>query len=181
MTGLSLTKIRGEFTAWRADARSNPYFLRGVVGALCVMLADQASKAWIVEVVQLRAKRHIDISAIFDLTWVQNYGASFGMLAGGIASRIFLSIVSLAISVVLIAWLARIDRAIAATGIAFIIGGALGNLFDRVAYGYVIDFLDFSGMWFPWVFNVADASINIGIACLILDAFLTRNDEPSAA
>lgn len=172
---MSVATLFDNFKEWRLAAKANPLFMPGVIGAILVALADQGSKAWIVHSVKLREIRHIDLSPIFDLTWVQNYGASFGMLAGGLASRIFLSILSFSIACFLIGWLGRVDRKIAATGIAFIVGGALGNLYDRVAYGYVIDFLDFSGLWFPWVFNVADMAINVGIACLILDAFLTRD------
>lgn len=172
----SVATMKSEYDLWVTDAKANPLFLPGLIGAICVALADQASKVWIVEIVQLREKRHIDLSSIFDLTWVQNFGASFGMLAGGLGSRILLSVLSLLIAGVLVAWLGRVERKIPATGIAFIVGGAVGNLFDRVAYGYVIDFLDFSGMWFPWVFNVADMAINVGIACLLLDAFLTKDD-----
>ena len=59
------------------------------------------------------------------------------------------------------------------------IGGAVGNLYDRVAYGYVVDFLDFSGMYFPWVFNVADMGINLGVGLLLLDAWVNRDRSPS--
>ena len=79
------------------------------------------------------------------------------------------------IAAVMIAWLARLRRKFAAAGASLIIGGAVGNLYDRVSYGYVVDFLDFSGLMFPWVFNVADAAINVGFACLILDALLHKD------
>ncbi len=65
-------------------------------------------------------------------------------------------------------------------GAAFIIGGALGNMIDRVRLGYVVDFFDFSGLYFPWVFNVADICIDIGIGFLLLDAFLTRDKAPKS-
>jgi signal peptidase II len=77
----------------------------------------------------------------------------------------------------LVAWLARLNRPVAACGAALIIGGALGNLYDRIAYGHVVDFLDFSGLGFPWVFNIADTAINLGVACLLLDA--VRQPRPS--
>ena len=76
-------------------------------------------------------------------------------------------------------WLGRLNRPVAVAGVSFIIGGALGNLYDRVSYGYVVDFFDFSGLGFPWVFNVADAAINIGVACLLLDAWQTRERKPA--
>lgn len=160
---------------WIAAAKSNPLFARGLIGAAAVAILDQASKFWIVNIVELPVHRRIEISAIFDLTYVQNRGASFGMLAGGTASRIVLSVISIAIAGVMVAWLGRLKRGFAAAGAALIIGGAIGNLHDRIRYGYVVDFLDFSGLMFPWVFNVADAAINVGFACLILDAVLHKD------
>ncbi len=179
--------FQDQATEWLAAARANRFFAPTLIGAAVVAAVDQASKHWIVHGVKLQEKwvpcakapaqmcRQIPVSPIFDLTFVQNYGASFGLGAGGMPSRIILSLLSLTIATGLIIWLARIDRKIAATGIAFIIGGAIGNVYDRIAYGYVVDFLDFTGLWFPWVFNVADVSINVGVACLFVDAFLTRD------
>ena len=136
-----------------------------------MILLDQATKVWVVEILQLPALRQISLLPFFDLTYVENRGASFGMLAGGMGSRIILSIVAIGISLFLVQWLASIRRPLTAAGVAFVIGGAIGNLIDRVLYGYVIDFLDFSGLWFPWVFNVADSCINVGVACILVDAF----------
>lgn len=166
--------------AWWAEARTNKFFRIGLVGAAGVALIDQATKYWILHIVRLPELRKIEISGIFDLTFVRNFGASFGMLAGGMASRVFLSLIAAGVSVGLAIWLGRLNRPVAVAGVSFIMGGALGNLYDRVAYGYVVDFLDFSGLSFPWVFNVADASINVGVACLLLDAWQTRERKPKA-
>jgi len=168
---------RAQIAAWFAEARANPFFLRGIGVAVLVALFDQATKFWIVNIVELPVHRRIEISAIFDLTYVQNRGASFGMLAGGLGSRLLLSSISIAIASVMIVWLGRLKRGFAAMGAALIIGGALGNLHDRIRYGYVVDFLDFSGLMFPWVFNVADAAINIGFACLIVDALIHKDGK----
>jgi len=165
---------------WWGDAKSNRLFRLGFIGAIFVVFIDQLSKYWIVQVARLPALGKIEISGIFDFSYVENYGASFGMLAGGMTSRIFLSLISAGVAVGLIVWLGRLRRPVAAIGVCFIIGGALGNLYDRVMYGYVVDFLDFSGLMFPWVFNVADMAINIGVAFLILDAWQTR-DQPTEA
>ena len=174
--------VIANFKGWLKTARANPLFLRGLAGALTVALLDQASKAWIVEIVRLqdRWKQHIELTPIFDLTYVQNYGASFGMLAGGGFSRVLLTVIALGISGWLAVWLGRLERRWAAFGAAFIIGGALGNMIDRVRLGYVVDFFDFSGLYFPWVFNVADICIDIGIGFLLLDAFLTRDKAPKS-
>lgn len=175
---------------WFADARANPRFRWAMAGAAALILADQLSKHWIVNILKLPEQygpcakkqaevcRQIPVSPIFDLTYVENAGASFGMLAGGMFSRVLLTVIAAGVSVWLAIWLGRLARNWAAAGAAFIIGGALGNMIDRVRYGYVVDFLDFSGLYFPWVFNVADMSINAGIACLLIDAFLTRERAP---
>ena len=165
--------------AWWAQARANPLFWKAGLAGLFIAALDQLTKYWIVHQVKLPQKGKIEISGVFDLTYVQNYGASFGMLSG---MRWLLALLSVTIALGLLYWLGRLRRPVAATGVAFVIGGALGNLYDRLAYGYVVDFLDFSGLYFPWVFNVADASINVGIAFILLDAWLTRDrkDAPKA-
>lgn len=175
-------KAAARFAAWRASARANPLFWPGLGGAVLVAALDQASKLWILHGLRLpeRLGGRVELSAVFDLTYVQNYGASFGLLAGGTGSRILLSAISIGVSIALVVWLAGLKRRLAVAGVALIVGGAVGNLIDRVAYGYVVDFLDFSGLYFPWVFNVADAGINVGVACLLLDAFLTREKSGEA-
>lgn len=171
----TLADVKAMAARWFGDARANPLFLRALVGAAFIVVLDQASKFWIVNIVELPARRSIELSPIFDLTYVENRGASFGMLAGGLGSRILLSTISIVIATAMVIWLGRLGRRSAAAGAALIIGGALGNLIDRIRYGYVVDFLDFSGLMFPWVFNVADMAINIGFACLILDAVLHKD------
>lgn len=165
---------------WVAAARANPRFRWAMAGAAGLIVVDQLSKYWIVEGLKLpfRPGGRIEIAPVFSLSYVENTGASFGMLAGGMFSRVLLTVIAAAVSVWLAIWLGRLARNWASAGAAFIIGGALGNMIDRVRYGYVIDFLDFSGLYFPWVFNVADVSINIGIACLLIDAFLIRERAP---
>lgn len=162
---------------WRA-ARGNKLFWRGLGLAAVIMVLDQASKYWIVHGIELPRLGKIEISGIFDLSYVENRGASFGMLHG---MRWILSIISIGVALGLGYWLGQLKRPIAALGVAFVIGGALGNLYDRLAYGYVVDFLDFSGLGFPWVFNIADTAINVGIAFLLLDAWRTGRAEKAAA
>lgn len=176
----SIAELKTIVGNWAAEARANPVFARGIIGAAFVVIADQASKFWIVEIIELPMKRKIELSPIFDLTYTCNRGASFGMLAGGLPSRIFLSVLSIAIASVMVAWLGRLKRRFAAIGASLVIGGAVGNLFDRIRYGCVTDFLDFSGLMFPWIFNIADTAINIGLLCLIIDA-LTHKDGAARA
>ncbi len=170
------TNVMARARDWWAEARANPYFRYGLAAAFIITALDRLTKYWIVEIVRLPARGKIELSSIFDLTYVQNYGASFGLLSGGLVSRIILSVISTGVAIGLMVWLGRLKRPAAVAGVVSIIGGALGNLYDRLAYGYVVDFFDFSGLMFPWVFNIADMAINIGVAFLLLDAWLTRNE-----
>lgn len=174
-----LPEIRERVARWAGKARRNSLFAPSLAAAAGIALVDQLTKAWIVNGIALpaRAGGRIELTPVFDLTYVQNYGASFGMLSGGLVSRLILSTISVGVAAALTIWLARINRRLTAAGVALIIGGALGNLVDRASLGYVVDFLDFSGLYFPWVFNIADAAINIGVVLLLLDAWLTRDGK----
>jgi len=153
--------------------------LLGLVPATLLFIADQVSKWWILEQIQLPRLGRIEISPIFDLTMVWNYGVSFGLLkAGSEWERWGLVVLSGVISAVFAVWLARAERRLTALALGVVIGGALGNMVDRIRYGAVADFLDFSGLYFPYVFNVADAAITIGAAVLFLD--LMFNDPKKA-
>lgn len=144
----------------------------GLSAAGAVIVLDQLSKFWVVAGVRLPETpgRRIELSPVFDLTFVENRGVSFGLLqAGGMVERWGLILLSLAISGFFLAWLRTAERRLTALALGLVIGGAVGNVIDRLRFGYVVDFLDFSGLWFPWVFNVADAAITIGAALLMLD------------
>jgi signal peptidase II len=190
---MNAAAVIGRLTGWWAEARANRLFWLGLAGAAAIIVLDQASKFWIVHVVDLPSLKKIEISAIFDLSYVENRGASFGILHG---MRWPLALISTGVALALGWWLGRLKRPLAAAAVACIIGGALGNLYDRLAYGYVVDFLDFSGVPFPnferiadfpfinvymggfvWVFNIADAAINVGIALLLFDAWRTGQAE----
>ena len=174
---MSVNGAMAKLKDWWGQARGNNLFWRGLGLAVIIILLDQASKMWIVHGLDLPSLRKIEISGIFDLSYVENRGASFGMLHG---MRWILALISAGVSLGLAWWLGRLTRPVAALGVGFIIGGALGNLYDRLAYGYVVDFLDFSGLHFPWVFNVADMAINVGIAFLLYDAWKTGQLEKQA-
>lgn len=150
--------------------------------AALIIALDQASKYWIVNIMGLRVPGdQIEISKFFDLTLVWNRGVSFGLFRspdGQETIRWALAAFQIAIAVALIVWVRKAQRTWTAVSIALIIGGALGNAIDRVLLGHVIDFIDVSGLgFFPWVFNVADAGINIGVAILLIETFLTP-DKP---
>jgi len=156
-------------------------FQAGLALAACVVALDQLSKFWILESVRLPERGKIELSAIFDLSFVQNYGVSFGLLraAGGL-ERWGLIALSGVIAVFFALWMRSAERRLTATSLGLVIGGAIGNMIDRARFGYVVDFLDFSGLFFPWVFNVADAAITVGAALLMLD-YLVSSEARSKA
>ena len=141
--------------------------------AAVVVVLDQVSKAWVLNGLHLEARGQIPVLPIFRLTMVMNRGVSFGLLrADGPVGRWLLVAAALAVVTGLVIWVRRADRPLFAAAVGLIIGGALGNnLIDRARIGHVVDFLDFSGLYFPWVFNVADSAITVGVLLLLLDSF----------
>jgi len=139
-----------------------------------VVILDQATKLWVVAVFEKYER--LAVLPFFNLTLAHNEGAAFSFLAGaGGWQRWFFTAIAAVVSVVLIMWLRKLpktDRLIA-VALALILGGALGNLYDRVTLGYVVDFLDFywQDYHFP-AFNVADSAITVGAGLMILDMFI---------
>jgi signal peptidase II len=143
----------------------------GIVAAIVV--ADQLVKA----AVRARLELHESIPVIadfFSLTRVHNTGAAFGMLNGvdfPFKTAVLAVVAAVALAgLVLYAASLPADQRLGRAGLAFIVGGAAGNLIDRIAAGYVVDFFDFYwGGWHFWAFNVADVAINVGVGLMILD------------
>jgi signal peptidase II len=148
--------------------------------ALVVVALDQLSKFWILDVANLPNRPPIRILPIFQLNMVWNAGVSFGLFrADSGAGRWILVLFALAVIIALAVWARRVTRSFTAVALGLILGGAFGNnLIDRVRFGAVADFLDFHGIgFFPWVFNVADSAITIGVVLLLLDSFLRPKDQ----
>ena len=179
--------------------------------ALIVIVLDQLTKAWLLSALDVAHMDqipsgyliHTVIEPIFRISFVRNDGVSFGLFGGG-SARWGLTIFSLIVSTVLGWWALKADRRLLITAIGLVMGGALGNVIDRIRFGYVVDFLDFSGTYypsfvraaadnlpglfaflrgpvFPWVFNIADAAISIGVVLLVLDSFLSERREAVGA
>jgi signal peptidase II len=147
----------------------------GLVVAVIVLVLDQASKVALIAL--LRAyPEGIVLAPFFNLVQVWNRGVSFGMLGGewlGDNQRWLLAGLAVAVSVVLGWWLRRADSRLDRLALGLVIGGAIGNAIDRVAYGAVADFFDFHlGGWHWPAFNIADAAITVGALCLLLGAIL---------
>jgi signal peptidase II len=141
--------------------------------ALLVVFADQVTKALVRSSFTLHESVTV-IPGFFDLTRVHNTGAAFGFLdpIDFPYKPAVLALVAVAALVGLALYSSTLEPAqhLTRNGLAFVIGGAAGNLIDRVTAGYVLDFVDlYRGDWHFWAFNVADAAINVGVALMILD------------
>ena len=150
--------------------------------AAAVIVLDQITKAWMLYGLHIREVGQIRVlEPIFNLTFVLNRGVSFGLLTGGETGRWLLTVFSIVVAGLLAFWATRADRRLLIAAIGLIMGGALGNVIDRIRFGGVVDFLDFSGLYFPWVFNVADSAISIGVVLLILDSFISERSTKVGA
>jgi signal peptidase II len=189
----------------KAAMFANPLFRLGLILAAAIFAADQASKYWVLEGLQFSPVgclasylAHVPADAgcgrivligpvlndrpLFSLTMVWNTGVSFGMFrASDGIGRWLLVALSFGISGVFLWWLRTAARPLQMWALGLVIGGALGNVIDRIRFGAVADFFDLSGLYFPWVFNVADAAITIGAGLLILDFLLAGDDKPGEA
>ena len=151
--------------------RALPWFL----AAAAVVVADRLSKwaalAW------LRPGESVEMTGLFNLVLVFNRGAAFSFLADapGWQAPFFIAVALVASGIV--SWMLwrNPGRRLLCSGLALILGGALGNLWDRVAYGHVVDFLDFHALGWHWpAFNVADSAISVGAGILIAESFLRK-------
>lgn len=164
--------------AFVAAQRQSRFGLGLTIAGLVVVL-DQLTKWWILEHVMQPIPHVVEVTPFFNLVLAWNPGVSFGMFSNETAVMPYiLSAVALAIVVVLVGWLRSADRMLVALSIGMIIGGAIGNVVDRLRFGAVADFLDFHAFgWHFWAFNVADTGISVGVALLILDGLLAGDDK----
>ena len=150
---------------------------------LLVLVIDQASKTYLDSSLQMY-QRIVVIPDFFSWTLAYNSGAAFSFLADSSGwQRWLFALIAVVVSTVLLVWLKRLGRndTWLAIGLALILGGALGNLYDRIAYGHVIDFIlvHWEHRLFP-AFNVADSAICVGAVMLALDMFKSKKSGESA-
>jgi signal peptidase II len=139
--------------------------------AILVILMDQVAKHWIVYDFDLPTRMTSPVIGPFHLTMVWNQGVSFGMLkAGHDLARWALTAFAVAAAIAMAAWARKAERPLMAVGLGLMIGGAIGNAIDRARYGAVVDFLDFTRLFFPWIFNIADSALTVGVILLLLDS-----------
>ena len=159
--------------------RSGWYSLRWYALAALVVALDQVTKG--IADGALEYGRPVEVFSWFNLTLQYNTGAAFSFLsdAGG-WQRYFFSLIAVVISAVLVGWLYLMprDQRLLALALALILGGALGNLWDRLVFGHVVDFISvhYGGRYFP-AFNIADSAITLGAACMIFDSIFGREGD----
>jgi signal peptidase II len=149
---------------------------RMVMAGMCCMsialLLDQLSKWYLLEIVGIGHIPPIELTSFFNLVMVWNHGISFGMFAEHNQPLILIAM-ALVITVILGFWLVRAESLRVALAIGTVMGGAIGNVIDRVRFGAVADFFDFHVMGYHWpAFNIADSCIFIGVVVLCIDGML---------
>ena len=150
---------------------------RGLAAALVVALADQLSKLWILRLFAAHPdERVMPVAPFLNLALTWNRGMSFGLFDNDDRLNAVVFTVLAAIIVLgLVIWLARVRQTLLALAIGCVIGGAIGNVADRLLRGAVVDFLDFHlGRWHFYVFNLADSAISVGVGLMVLDSLLAR-------
>ncbi len=154
--------------------------------ALAVILLDQASKLVIIRTFRLGQGVPV-LPGFFDIVFVLNPGAAFGLLAT-LSDRVrnpFFILISVAAVILILAYHARYPHPhpLVSVGLGLILGGAIGNLVDRLRYGMVVDFLDVHVFQYHWpAFNIADSAISIGVSLMVLDMLLDwRRERPKAS
>jgi signal peptidase II len=155
----------------------SPHLRTGIIAAIAVLAIDQASKLWLLFVLDIGRRGTVKVTPFFDLVLAWNTGISYGWFQNESATgQIVLTVIKSVAVVVLAIWMARSRSLTATLALGLIIGGALGNAIDRLAYGAVVDFALFhvqiGEKTFSWyVFNIADVAIVAGVAALLYDSF----------
>jgi signal peptidase II len=146
----------------------------GAITALVTLVLDQASKLWLLFVYNLPLKEPVRLLPVFDLVVVWNRGISYGLFQqSSNIGRWLLVVVSIMAAIGLSIWMLRAEGRLLSLSLGLIVGGAIGNAIDRIAYGAVFDFAHVHAGTFSWyVFNIADAAIVAGVAGLLYDSLV---------
>ena len=168
-------------TGWRQFV---PGATPWLIVSLIVIALDLWTKSWASEALAYGRPRVIN--EYLDFTLLHNTGAAFSLLAGaGGWQKTFFIVLAAVVSGLLVIWLVRLPergRGLLALSLALIIGGAVGNLYDRATLGYVVDFLHFHYDTHYWpAFNIADSAITVGVILMLLDSVLHKEPDPAAA
>lgn len=146
----------------------------GFLLALGVFLLDRVSKFWVVDILDLENTGPQPVLSFFELRFLENTGISLGLFQmDGDLGRYSLIALTGVVSIIVAVWLWRATSPLIKTALGMVLGGAIGNIWDRFEYGGVADFLHFFiGDWSFYIFNVADAAITVGVILLLWDALL---------
>ena len=158
--------------------KNSGLFSGAIILAFIVLSLDQLHKYFMLETMNIDETRFFEVLPFFNLVMVWNHGVSFGMFAGhGMSQPMILIVITSLIVCVLFFWLLKEQQRIPANALALVIGGAIGNIIDRIRFGAVADFFDFHYMgWHYPAFNIADAAIFIGVVILMIHSiFLTKS------
>lgn len=149
-----------------------PFSLYGFLIALAGFGIDRFHKWWMLNVYDIAARGRVEVTSFFDLVMAWNKGVSYGLFQAETALGVtILAAFALAVSLGLALWLARVDFKVTAIAIGLVLGGALGNVYDRISYGAVADFFSFHAFGFYWyIFNIADVWIALGVALILLES-----------
>jgi signal peptidase II len=166
-------------------AKPARFILPGLITAALTFLADQAVKAWVSGPLALPLVGQIEVMPLFRLTWAENRGVSLGLMAGDTAhSRWLLVALTGAIALGVLYWMWRETAKADVMALGLVLGGALGNIADRITDGFVTDYADLHfGSFRPFmIFNLADAAISIGVVIILARSLLSgekRGNQPA--
>jgi signal peptidase II len=151
----------------------------GLAIAALALLADQLNKYWMMEIYGIAERGRVAVTSFFDLVMIWNPGISYGLLPqDSDTGRIVLIAISTAAVGALFLWMSNAASRLVAVSLGLILGGALGNLIDRLAHGAVADFFSFHYAGYYWyVFNLADVAITVGVIGLVLDWLLPSHTK----
>lgn len=151
---------------------AGPLTLYGGLFALAALAIDQGTKLAVLHGVDFGETGKVTLTPLLDIVYAWNTGISYGLFAQGVDGWWLLGGLKIVAAVVFWFWLARVDRRLEAAALGLLIGGALGNAIDRVAYGAVFDFVSLHAFGYYWyVFNLSDVAIVAGVGLLLYDSF----------
>ena len=148
-----------------------------------ILVLDQLSKNWVLLAYGEISRSIAEVTPFFNLVMVWNRGVSFGMFSDHPNwMPTILTVVAVAITGFLFTWMWKEKKQFTIIALALVIGGAIGNVVDRIRFGAVVDFLDFHAFGYHWpAFNIADAAIFIGVVLLLIETIVEPKHEPELA
>lgn len=162
------------------SSKRSQKWLFGVIMLFVVLICDQFSKYWILNIFHLPQKGSVEIFPFLNFTMVWNKAITFGMLSGqlGQYGPIIFAVVAFLIALGLFIWMIRASKLCVVLSLGAIIGGAIGNIIDRLRFQAVVDFIHLHvGGWSWYVFNIADSAIVCGVGVLLIDAFFRSGSK----